>query len=119
MIRDLGISISLDDFGTGYSSLSHLRRFPINYLKIDRSFVDEVLTNVDDRAIVSAIIGMAQNLGLQVVAEGVETLEQANFLREKGCDFAQGYFYGRPMSAENILTHLRSEFSGAALARAT
>lgn len=119
MIRDLGISISLDDFGTGYSSLSHLRRFPINFLKIDRSFVNEVLTNIDDRAIVSAIIGMAQNLGLQVVAEGVETQEQANFLREKGCDFAQGYFFGRPMSPENILTHLHNELDGAALARAT
>lgn len=120
MIRDLGITISLDDFGTGYSSLSHLRRFPINFLKIDRSFVDEALTNVDDRAIVSAIIGMAQNLGLQVVAEGVETQEQADFLREKGCDFAQGYFFGRPMSAENILTHLRNEMDADAVsARAT
>lgn len=109
MIRDLGITISLDDFGTGYSSLSHLRRFPINFLKIDRSFVDEVLTNIDDRAIVSAIIGMAHNLGLQVVAEGVETQEQGEYLREKGCDFAQGYFFGRPMSADDILKHLRSE----------
>ncbi|MBU1190760.1 MAG: EAL domain-containing protein [Gammaproteobacteria bacterium] len=118
MIRDLGITISLDDFGTGYSSLSHLRRFPINFLKIDRSFVDEALTNVDDRAIVSAIIGMAQNLGLQVVAEGVETREQADFLREKGCDFAQGYFFGRPMSAENILTHLHDELESAAVAKA-
>lgn len=120
VIRDLGITISLDDFGTGYSSLSHLRRFPINFLKIDRSFVDEALTNDDDRAIVSAIIGMAQNLGLQVVAEGVETQEQADFLREKGCDFAQGYFFGRPMSADNILMHLRNELDAIAVSlRAT
>jgi diguanylate cyclase (GGDEF)-like protein len=109
-IRDLGITISLDDFGTGYSSLSHLRRFPIDYLKIDRSFVDEALTNPDDRAIVSAIIGMAQNLGLQVVAEGVETLEQACFIREKGCDFAQGYHFGRPMPASELLQYLALEY---------
>lgn len=114
MIRDLGITISLDDFGTGYSSLSHLRRFPINFLKIDRSFVNEVITNVDDRAIVSAIIGMAHNLGLQVVAEGVETQEQADFVREKGCDFAQGYFFSRPMPADDILKHLRSELGAGA-----
>lgn len=105
-VRDLGISISLDDFGTGYSSLSHLRRFPIDYLKIDRSFVDEVMTNADDRAIVSAIIGMAQNLGLQVVAEGVETSEQAEFIRAKGCDFAQGYYFARPMRADELLVYL-------------
>lgn len=105
-VRELGISISLDDFGTGYSSLSHLRRFPIDYLKIDRSFVDEVLSNADDRAIVSAIIGMAQNLGLQVVAEGVETFEQAEFIRARGCDFAQGYYFARPMRAEDLLIHL-------------
>lgn len=108
-IRDLDITISLDDFGTGYSSLSHLRRFPIDYLKIDRSFVDEALTSPDDRAIVSAIIGMAQNLGLQVVAEGVETLEQARFIREKGCDFAQGYYFGRPMPAPELLQYLALE----------
>lgn len=109
MIRDLGIAISLDDFGTGYSSLSHLRRFPINYLKIDRSFVDEALSNPDDRAIVSAIIGMARNLGLQVVAEGVESYEQAEFLREKGCDYAQGHFFGRSMSAHDVLRRMQGE----------
>jgi diguanylate cyclase (GGDEF)-like protein len=108
-IRDLDITISLDDFGTGYSSLSHLRRFPIDYLKIDRSFVDEALTNPDDRAIVSAIIGMAQNLGLQVVAEGVETPEQARFMREKGCDLAQGYYFGRPMQAADLFDYITRE----------
>lgn len=112
MIRELGITISLDDFGTGYSSLSHLRRFPIDYLKIDRSFVDEALTNPDDQAIVSAIIGMAQNLGLQVVAEGVETQAQAEFIRAKGCDFAQGYYFGRPMQAADLLRHVAQESPG-------
>jgi diguanylate cyclase len=112
-IRDLDITISLDDFGTGYSSLSHLRRFPIDYLKIDRSFVDEALTSPDDRAIVSAIIGMAQNLGLQVIAEGVETAEQARFMREKGCDLAQGYYFGRPMPAADLLQYLAREHTAA------
>ncbi len=82
MIRELGIAISLDDFGTGYSSLSHLRRFPIDYVKIDRSFVDNSTSNADDQAIVSAIILMAQSLGLQVVAEGVETVERRIAARE-------------------------------------
>ena len=112
-IRDLGISISLDDFGTGYSSLSHLRRFPIDFLKIDRSFVDECLENPDDRAIVSAIIGMANSLGLQVVAEGIETPEQARFLREMGCQLAQGYLFARPMPAAELLDHILDEQSGA------
>ncbi len=109
LIRELGIAISLDDFGTGYSSLSHLRRFPIDFLKIDRSFVDEATSNPDDLAIVSAIILMARSLGLQVVAEGVETAEQVALLRAKGCEFAQGYYFGRPMSAEDILERMRVE----------
>ena len=109
MIRELGIAISLDDFGTGYSSLSHLRRFPIDYVKIDRSFVDDSTSNADDQAIVSAIILMAQSLGLQVVAEGVETVEQADLLRAKGCEFAQGYYFGRPMSAEAIMERMTKQ----------
>jgi diguanylate cyclase (GGDEF)-like protein len=113
-IHDLGITISLDDFGTGYSSLSHLRRFPIDYLKIDRSFVDESLTNPDDQAIVSAIISMAQNLGLEVVAEGVETAEQSEMLRSKGCEYAQGYYYGKPMTADDILRRIEQEAGGKA-----
>lgn len=117
-IHDLGISISLDDFGTGYSSLSHLRRFPIDYLKIDRSFVEDALNNPDDEAIVSAIISMAQNLGLQVVAEGVETPEQGAMLTAKGCQYAQGYYYGKPMSPDDILRRMEAE-AGEAAAQAS
>lgn len=112
-IHALGITISLDDFGTGYSSLTHLRRFPIDSLKIDRSFVDEALTNPDDKAIVSAIIGMAKNLGLRVTAEGVEVSGQADFIRNLGCDYAQGYYFGRPMTADQIQARLEAECDAA------
>lgn len=96
-IKDLGITIALDDFGTGYSSLSYLRRFPIDRVKIDRSFVREITTNDADRALIEAIIGMVHTLGMTVVAEGVETLEQAEILRGAHCDYLQGYLLGRPL----------------------
>ena len=98
----MGIGIAVDDFGTGYSSLSHLRRFPINTLKVDRSFVQHVATAGSDAAIVGAIIAMGQRLALRVVAEGVETKGQLNFLQAQGCDEGQGYFFGRPQSAESF-----------------
>ncbi len=105
-LSTFGIRIALDDFGTGYSSLSYLKRLPINVIKIDRSFVEEILTNNEDQAIVSAIIVMAQKLGLEVVAEGVETAEQEQLLIEQGCHIMQGYYYARPMSREDFLNHL-------------
>lgn len=97
-IKGLGVNIAVDDFGTGYSSLGYLKQFPVDVLKIDRSFVDEVSTNADDAAIVRAIVSMAHNLDIQVVAEGVETAEQLAFLRECECDFVQGYFFSRPVA---------------------
>lgn len=97
-IKGLGVNIAVDDFGTGYSSLGYLKQFPVDVLKIDRSFVDEVSTNQDDAAIVRAIVSMAHNLNIQVVAEGVETAEQLAFLQECGCDFVQGYFFSRPVA---------------------
>ena len=98
-LRSLGVKILLDDFGTGYSSLSHLQRFPIDALKIDRSFVMHLGAGEDDRAIVRAIAAMASALGLEVVAEGVETAEQAAEVQALGCGWAQGYHFARPAPA--------------------
>jgi diguanylate cyclase (GGDEF)-like protein len=96
-LRDMGILISIDDFGTGYSSLSCLRRFPIDYLKIDRSFIVNIPKNADDKAIVMAIISMTHSLGMRIVAEGVETEAQKAFLLEQGCDEMQGYLFSKPV----------------------
>jgi diguanylate cyclase (GGDEF)-like protein/PAS domain S-box-containing protein len=96
-LKQMGVKLALDDFGTGYSSLSHLRRFPIDTLKIDRSFVRSVTTNADDASIVSAVISMGNNLHLRVVAEGVETREQLTFLQDRDCPFGQGYYFSHPL----------------------
>ena len=101
-LRAIGIKISIDDFGTGYSSLSYLKRFPIDRLKIDQSFVREYQEGASDDGIVMAIIGMGHSLKLRVIAEGVETQAQADFLKLKGCDEVQGYFYGKPMEGSDL-----------------
>ena len=103
-----GISLSIDDFGTGYSSLSYLKRFPIDKLKIDQSFVRDITVDENDATLVKAIISMALALGLKTIAEGVETQEQLDFLRNEGCEEIQGYLLGRPMSAEQIEDFLKN-----------
>jgi diguanylate cyclase (GGDEF)-like protein len=103
--KDRGITLALDDFGTGYSSLTHLRRFNLDYLKIDKSFVDGLGRNPEDTAIIEHVIGLAHTLGLKVVAEGIEEEAQYKALRALGCDFAQGYFFSRAQPAE-VISHL-------------
>jgi diguanylate cyclase (GGDEF)-like protein/PAS domain S-box-containing protein len=104
-IRDLGVRIAIDDFGTGYSSLSYLKRFPVDTLKIDQTFVRGLPENTENAALVEAIISMGRALGLAVVAEGVETAEQRDFLAARGCRYGQGYLFGRAMSADEFAAH--------------
>jgi diguanylate cyclase len=106
-IKEMQIRIAIDDFGTGYSSLSYLRRFPLDALKIDQSFVDELVVDNDDTAITLAIISMAKSLRLEVVAEGVETAQQLRFLRDNSCDDIQGYHFSRPLEEPNFIEFIR------------
>lgn len=96
------MSIALDDFGTGYASLTHLRKFPVSWLKIDRSFVSGLGVDPDALAIVKVVMGLSHSMGIQVVAEGIETIEQWKLLKRRGCDLAQGYFISRPLSADMV-----------------
>jgi EAL domain-containing protein (putative c-di-GMP-specific phosphodiesterase class I) len=101
-LRTLGVRIAMDDFGTGYSSLSYLRTFPLDKIKIDRSFVQDVAQNSEARAIVRAITSLARALKINVVAEGVETAEQLEIVKAEGCNEIQGYFFSRPKPAAEL-----------------
>ena len=106
-LKQLGLTLAMDDFGTGYSSLSYLKKFPIDIIKIDRSFISEIPDNQDDMEITSAVIAMAHNLKLKVVAEGIETAEQLAFLRRHRCDVGQGYLFDRPIPGRELIDRLR------------
>jgi EAL domain-containing protein (putative c-di-GMP-specific phosphodiesterase class I) len=101
-LRALGVRLSIDDFGTGYSSLSALKRFPVGRLKIDKSFIQDLPEDEDDRAVASAVISLGQKLNLRVIAEGVETEAQVAFLRENHCDELQGFHFSRPVVAGEV-----------------
>jgi diguanylate cyclase (GGDEF)-like protein/PAS domain S-box-containing protein len=107
-LQAAGVDIAIDDFGTGYSSMSHLKKLPIDTLKIDKSFIDDIAKNWEDQAIVEAIIAMARSLRLKVVAEGVETPDQEQILRQTGCDLIQGYLYSKPLRAEDFIAFLKT-----------
>jgi EAL domain-containing protein (putative c-di-GMP-specific phosphodiesterase class I) len=106
-IKALGVRLAIDDFGTGYSSLAQIKRFPIDTIKVDRSFIRDIPADAEDMAITQAIIAMGRSLGLSVVAEGVETKEQQAFLRRNGCDEMQGYYFSKPIPPEDFAALLR------------
>ena len=113
-LKALGVRLSIDDFGTGYSSLSRLRRIPVDTLKIDRAFISNMDRDPENREIVRAIIMLAHNLGLKVVAEGTETEEHINLLKRFNCEMAQGYFFSRPADDQVMLKLLASNRSAGA-----
>jgi EAL domain-containing protein (putative c-di-GMP-specific phosphodiesterase class I) len=105
-LRQIGVSFSMDDFGTGYSSLAYLTQLPLNQLKIDQSFVRNIGMKASDATIIQTIIGMANNLGMAVIAEGVETQAQRDFLENMGCLLYQGYLFGKPVPLEEFMRNL-------------
>lgn len=102
------MQLSIDDFGTGFSSLNYLKQMPVNKLKIDQSFIRDIETDEGDAAIIRSIISLGHRLNLRVIAEGVETQEQLDFLRIRGCDEIQGYFYSRPLLAEDFMRFVKA-----------
>jgi len=116
MLKEMGVQVMIDDFGTGYSSLAYLQRFPLDYLKVAQEFVMGIGPSLQDAAIVGAVIALAKNLKLKIIAEGVETSEQLAFLRERDCDLVQGYYFGRPLPAADFYDRIIEESRPTALA---
>jgi EAL domain-containing protein (putative c-di-GMP-specific phosphodiesterase class I) len=115
-LKSMGLKIAIDDFGTGYSSLASLQRFPLDTIKIDRSYIRDVATRGEDSSLTEAIIAMGKSLSLTVVAQGVETKEQADFLRQHACDEFQGFYFNKPMSADQFTQLLEAQDIGVTLA---
>ncbi|MEL6226345.1 MAG: EAL domain-containing protein [Pseudomonadota bacterium] len=107
-LERLGVSIAIDDFGTGYSSLSYLKRFPLSRLKVDRSFIHDLESDENDRTITKTVVQLGENLGLKVIAEGVETDGQRAWLESMGCEEVQGYLYAKPMPSNQIEDYLEN-----------
>jgi EAL domain-containing protein (putative c-di-GMP-specific phosphodiesterase class I) len=113
-LKSLGVALSIDDFGTGYSSLAYLQQFPVDELKIDRVFINDLTVRPEQRTLVAAMVAMGNALGLQIVAEGVETNPQLSVLRELGCDLAQGYLFATPQTPNDVTALLaRAAMAGA------
>ena len=108
--KSMGVMLAIDDFGTGYSSLAYLKRFPLDVLKIDQSFVRQICAEKEDQAISADFITMAHSLGLRVVGEGVETQEQHDLLRSMGCDMMQGYLHAKPLAADEVEAWLQNHY---------
>lgn len=108
-LREMGIRLSMDDFGTGYSSLSYLKKLPLNTLKIDKSFINDIGDRGEGETIIKAIIGLAQGLGMECIAEGVETPRQLTYLINHGCYLIQGYYYSKPLSPDELPDYVRQQ----------
>jgi len=117
LFRDNGMQVALDDFGTGYSSLSYLKKFDIDYIKIDQSFIRNLTSHSEDITLCEAMVVMAHKLGIKVIAEGVETEQQRDLLQQIGCDYGQGYFFSKPLPAEAFEQYLKEHPERVALRR--